>query len=298
MAHLEYLPPAEHVYESFVPPRYHGYPIEKYFVSRFSYHSEQEWALKIDAGMITVNGQTVRSGAILRDRDKVVTRVGIKVEPPANRRLEILFENRFLRVFNKAAPIPVHPSGRYYKNSMTELLKEVNPEEIPRPVQRLDLWTTGVIVFARTKAAAAFLMNEFQGNRIEKEYLAVVEGVPEKEAFGIETPIGRVQGSKRGTGPGLTGAKPAVTEFQWLKTLNGRSLLRVTPRSGRTNQIRVHLASVGLPIVNDAVYGTGKEPGSGLGLHAFSLRFRCFDMEMEMSASCPEHFKPYLPVVV
>ncbi len=297
MLPLDTLPPQEHVYESFVPPRYHGYPIEKYFGSRFSYHSEQEWADRILAGRITVNGQMVPPGTLLRDRDKVVTRVGLKVEPPANRRLQVLFENAFLRVFNKAAPIPVHPSGRYYKNSMTELLKDVYPDEVPRPVQRLDLWTTGVLVFARTKAAASFLMNEFQANRIEKEYWAIVEGVPEKETFIVETPIGRVQGSKRGTGPGLTGSKTARTEFQWMQTLNGRSLLRVIPRSGRTNQIRVHLSSIGLPIVNDPVYGKGKEPDAGLGLHALRLRFKCFDMELEFTAACPDHFKPFLAAV-
>ena len=112
-------------------------------------------------GKITVNGQTVVPGLILHEHDKIVTHAGLRTEPPANRKLEVIYEDRHLRVFNKSAPIPVHPSGRYFHNSMTERLKEVYPDEVPRPIQRLDLGTTGVIVFARTCEAAAFLMDQF-----------------------------------------------------------------------------------------------------------------------------------------
>ena len=293
MARLHTLPPTEQVYTSHVPARYIGYSIEKYFVSRFNYQSEEEWMAEIRRGKITVNGVRASLGMVLGKHDKIVTRAGFRVEPPANRQLEVIFENRHLRIFNKSAPIPVHPSGRYFQNSMTELLKEVYPDEVPRPIQRLDLGTTGVIVFARTRSAAAFLMHQFKGKNIYKEYLAVVEGTPSQKKFFIDTPIGKIKGSTRGVGGELIGAKKALTEVEWLASLGGRSLLKVIPRSGRTNQIRVHLASLGLPIMNDRVYGREENPDLPIGLHAYRISFNCFDDLLDVTARTPRQFHPF-----
>ena len=105
----------------------------------------------------------------MRASDLTVTNAGFRIEPAADRTLNVIYENEDIRVFNKRAPIPVHPCGRYFKNSMTEILKQVYPNELPRPIQRLDVTTTGVIVFARRQKAAAFLMQEFKQNRVEKE---------------------------------------------------------------------------------------------------------------------------------
>jgi 23S rRNA pseudouridine1911/1915/1917 synthase len=294
---LHTFPPAEQVYRSFVPLRYNGFPIEEYFSSRFGYLTESEWVNHIQAGRITVNGKTVEPGHILHGQDQTVTRMGFRTEPPANRTLEVIYEDRHVRIFNKAAPIPVHPCGRYFQNSMTELLKEVYPGEVPRPVQRLDAKTTGVIVFARSKEAASFLMREFQENRVSKEYLALVEGKPDRGTFVVDSAIGKILGSKRGVGEEVLNPKPAVTEVEWLASIGDRSLLRVVPRSGRTNQIRVHLAETGLPIINDPVYGRGERSQADFGLHASGLRFRCLDREVEIHATAPNHFEPFLDAV-
>jgi len=293
MARLHTPQPSEQIYKSHVPARYKGYPIEKYFVSRFSYQSEEKWVAEIRAGRITLNGETARPGDVLREQDQIVTLAGMRTEPPANRQLEVIYEDRQIRIFNKAAPIPVHPSGRYFQNSMTELLKEVYPNETPRPVQRLDVGTTGVIVFARTRRSAAFLMDQFKGKNIYKEYLAIVEGIPAQKKFTIDVPIGRLDGSRRGVGPALPGSKPAETEVEWLRSLQGRSLLKVVPLSGRTNQIRVHLASFGLPIVNDEVYGDGTPADLPFSLHAHRMRFKCFDLSVDATAACPAHFNSF-----
>lgn len=293
MTQLHYLPPAPQVYESFLPSRYAGYPIARYFAARFDYLPEREWVSLIRSGKITVNGQTVEPDFVLSLHDHIVTRMGMRQEPPANRSLNVLYEDRHVRVFNKAAPIPVHPCGRYFKNSMTELLRETYPDEVPRPVQRLDALTTGVLVFAKSKQTAAFLMKEFSENRIEKEYLAIVEGVPDKEKFVIDAPIGKLKGSARATGEETINPKQARTEVEWLSTVNKRSLLRVRPRSGRTNQIRVHLASRGLPVLNDPVYGKGKDPVIEFGLHAHRMTFRCDDNVLDMVAPRPSHFVGY-----
>lgn len=294
MNRLHTLPPTEQIYRSHVPLQYDSFPIEKYFAARFSYQDEEEWSRQIRAGKIIVNGKVALIGQKLRASDLTITNGGFRVEPAADRTLNVIYEDKDIRAFNKSAPIPVHPCGRYFKNSMTEVLKDVYPDELPRPIQRLDVMTTGVIVFARTQKAAAFLMQEFKQNRVEKEYFALVEGVPRSKKFTIDKPIGKLAASKRVVGEGIPGSQPARTDVEWLTSINNISLLRVTPRSGRTNQIRVHLASEGLPIYNDSVYGHGKVSDQEFNLHHRRMQFQCFDTKFKLSAVYPPHFQPYI----
>jgi 23S rRNA pseudouridine1911/1915/1917 synthase len=294
MNRLHTLPPTEQIYRSHVPLQYDSFPIEKYFAARFSYQDEEEWSRQIRAGKIIVNGKVALIGQKLRASDLTITNGGFRIEPAADRTLNVIYEDKDIRAFNKSAPIPVHPCGRYFKNSMTEVLKGVYPDEVPRPIQRLDVMTTGVIVFARTQKAAAFLMQEFKQNRVEKEYFALVEGVPRSKKFTIDKPIGKLAASKRVVGKDIPGSQPARTDIEWLTSINNISLLRVTPRSGRTNQIRVHLASEGLPIYNDSVYGHGKVSDQEFNLHHRRMQFQCFDTKFKLSAVYPPHFQPYL----
>jgi len=297
MAETLFQPAAsQQIYKSFPSPQYYGFSIEEYFSSRFTYQSRQEWIAQIENGNISVNGVIAQTGYILKEGDQIITHAGVRQEPPADRRLKVIYQDSHIRVFNKPAPIPVHPSGRYFQNSMTEILKQWYPEEIPRPVQRLDATTTGVIVFARTREAAGTLMNEFKSRRIKKDYLALVEGDPETEKFCIDEPIGVLKGSRRGVGDQITNAKSAKTEVQWLASNKGQSLLKVTPLSGRTNQIRVHLSSCGLPIYNDLIYGKGTVGNYQYGLHAWSLEFQCFDRTMEFKVEPPAHFESLLKI--
>ena len=294
MNRLHTLPPTEQIYRSHVPPQYDSFPIEKYFATRFSYQDEEEWSRQIRAGKIIVNGKVALIGQKLRASDLTITNGGFRIEPAADRTLNVIYEDKDIRAFNKSAPIPVHPCGRYFKNSMTEILKDVYPDEVPRPIQRLDVTTTGVIVFARTQKAAAFLMQEFKQNRVEKEYFALVEGVPRSKQFTIDKPIGKLTASKRVVGGEIPSSQPARTDVEWLTSINSLSLLRVTPCSGRTNQIRVHLASVGLPIYNDSVYGNGKVSDQEFNLHHRRMQFQCFDTKFQLTAIYPPHFQPYI----
>ncbi len=288
-------PPASpQIYKSSPPYEYCGLSIEEYFSKRFSYQSREAWIEQIKNGDIFVNGVVAKTGYILKEGDRLITNAGIRQEPPADRRIKVIYEDLDIRVFNKPAPIPVHPSGRYFQNSMTEILKQLYPKETPRPAQRLDAITTGVIVFARTREAAAILMEEFQSHRIKKEYLAIVEGEPKEKQFCIDTPIGVLKGSHRGVGDQVRNAKPARTEIKWLSSHNGRSLLKVVPFSGRTNQIRVHLSSYGLPIYNDKVYGQGNDENFQYGLHARGLEFQYLDKTMKFTVNPPGHFEPLL----
>ncbi|MBT5550984.1 MAG: RluA family pseudouridine synthase [Nitrospina sp.] len=290
-----YRPPAsQQIYKATVPPEYHKFSVEQYFSSRFPYQSREAWIAQILNGDIRVNGEKAQPDWVLRKGDDIITHAGVRQEPPADRSLNVVYQDRHIRVFNKPAPIPVHPSGRYFQNSMTEILKTTFPDEVPRPVQRLDVTTTGLIVFARTRQAAGFLMKEFKKHRIQKEYLALVKGKPDKKQFTLTAPIGVVNGAQRGVGEGIKKPKSATTQVEWLASANAHSVLKVIPLSGRTNQIRVHLSNHNLPIFNDDVYGEG-EPGSyEYGLHAWKLSFQCLDRHLEFKVPPPPHFQPYL----
>jgi 23S rRNA pseudouridine1911/1915/1917 synthase len=176
---------------------------------------------------------------------------------------------------------------------LTEILKEAYPDETPRPVQRLDALTTGLVVFAKSKDVATHLMREFKQNRVDKEYLVLVEGIPSQKSFVVDAPVGKVHGAARAVGYQTRNPKEAVTQFEELSSLNGKTLLKAFPRSGRTNQIRVHLASVGLPVVNDPVYGRRTDDAHRYGLHAHRLRFNGVDGEVDLQAPWPEHFQAY-----
>ncbi len=286
--------PTEQIYHSYVPQRYSGFTVENYFADRFGYLSKQEWIRIISEGSILVNGQTVKPGTVLSDCDQTSAHMGFRQEPPADRHLEIVFEDDSIRVFNKAAPIPVHPCGRYFKNSMTELLKEKYPDETPRPVQRLDSETTGLIVFAKSREAAAFLGKEFESGRMHKEYLALAMGEMSAEYLRIDAPIGKIKGSRRGVAHEDPKAQTALTEARCLSVKNGATLVQVTPLTGRTNQIRVHLAQEGLPLYNDSVYGKALPGVYDFGLHAHRLSFQCFDRQIDLTARPPAHFDPWL----
>ena len=288
-------PPSEQILASFLPGKYIGFPIASYFATRFTYLSKTDWIELILQGKITVNGTSVLPNYILKEHDYISANLGFRQEPPANRNLNILYEDNNIRVFNKAAPIPVHPSGRFFKNSMTEILKEKYPDEIPRPVQRLDCSTTGTLVFARNRKAAAFLMDEFAEQRVLKEYLVIIEGKPMKRYFISDKPIGKIGGTRWGTGSNIQSSKRAITYFEWFGSQNGRSLLKAVPQSGRTNQIRIHLQSEGLPVWNDPIYGRGqKDPAIEMGLHAYRLKFNCLDRYYDIRAPWPGHFEPFI----
>ena len=298
MVKLYHPPPAEQIYESYLPGKYFGYTVVGYFTERFPYSSQEEWQERILDGRITVNGEQVDPGSLLKAHDYIVTRMGVREEPPADHTLDVVYEDDAIRVFNKGAPLAVHPSGRYFKNSMTEILKEAYPDETPRPVQRLDALTTGLVVFAKSKAVATHLMWEFEQNRVDKEYLALVEGIPSKKSFVVDVPVGKVKGSARAVGYQTQNPKEALTHFEELSSLNGRTLLKASPRSGRTNQIRVHLASVDLPVVNDPVYGRRTDDAHRYGLHAHRLRFNGVNGEIALQAPWPEHFQSYCDAII
>ncbi len=201
----------------------------------------------------------------------------------------IVYEDKNLLVINKPSGLITHPKNAEDKQeSVTGWLVEKYPEiasvgEDPlRPglVHRLDKDTSGLLVIAKTQNSFVYLKSLFQDKKIKKFYLALVCGRPKEPKGIIDAPMGRI-GMKRTTQlrgkKKLKDEKSAVTEYSTLKNFPDFTLLEVSPHTGRTHQIRVHLKSIGTPVAGDPLYGhknpNGPKQPERLFLHAYKLQF-------------------------
>jgi len=211
----------------------------------------------------------------------------IKIMPGGIAEIHVIAEEPDFVVIAKPAGVAVHGGPSVKGPTVTDWLLErypevrtVGDEPALRPgiVHRLDKDTSGAMIIARTQAAFETLKEFFKSRQVEKTYLVLVAGTPESLQGVIDAPIGRMirNRTKRGTGAGITGARPAVTEYQVIEDFSKWSLVRASPKTGRMHQIRVHLASINHPVAGDKLYGGGRPSPPGLRrqfLHAASLAF-------------------------
>jgi RluA family pseudouridine synthase len=207
--------------------------------------------------------------------------------PTIGRDVPIVFEDDSLIVIDKPAGLVVHPGNRKEKGSLLDLLEDYRLHTLekaagqePRfrftPVHRLDRDTSGVLVIAKTREAARALSFAIAHRLVAKEYVAVVSGVPPERTGVISVPLATAKGAKSRSTPAAAG-KEARTEYSVVKTLPGdRALVKVSIGTGRTHQIRAHLASIGHPIVGDREYGAAPAATGArerLFLHAWKIQF-------------------------
>jgi 23S rRNA pseudouridine1911/1915/1917 synthase len=219
----------------------------------------EHWLQWIDDGDITLNNSRVQQDTRVRVGQRYRHAVAGYTEPPVRATIGVIYEDESLLVVDKPAPLPVHPSGRFNRNTLSSLLTSVYPHEKLRISHRLDANTTGVVVFCRTSPAASSVQQQFQHRQVEKFYLARVIGHVPFQTYVCELKIGTAH-SVGGTDTG--GARtthddgqPAETLFHCLNRFDDEtSLLQVKPITGRTNQIRVHAAAMGFPVMGDPFY--------------------------------------------
>lgn len=209
--------------------------------------------------------------------------------------LPVLYEDDALVAIDKPAGIATHgapgdlrPSVVWWFVQRYPKLAETFDADRPGIVHRLDKGTSGVLLLAKTPAAQMFLNRAFEQRRVEKEYLALCDGVPPRERAVIDAPIGRHPGDRTRMAVTIRG-REARTEYVLLGAAGGRSLLLVRPLTGRTHQIRVHLAAIGAPVADDHVYGRRGE-GRPL-LHAYRLVVpHPFGGTLDVAAPLPDDF--------
>lgn len=185
----------------------------------------------------------------------------------------LLHEDSDLIAINKPAGINSQRTPYQLKGTLeywvSEYFKTEGSSEPARVVHRLDRGTSGAMLFPKNRQTAAWLSRQFQDGLVEKHYLALACGTPKNDEWIVDAPIGKVASAHYGI---VEGGKAAITEFRTVASSGGISLVEARPLTGRTHQIRVHLASVGLPIVGDATYG-GQAAGRMM-LHCSSMTFQ------------------------
>lgn len=262
----------------------------------------------IEQGKILVNEKKVKVsykvqlGDTITQEAEEVKEIELKAQEIP---LEILYEDNDIIVVNKPKGMVVHPAIGNLEGTLVnavmaickDSLSGIGGEIRPGIVHRLDKDTSGVIVIAKNDKSHIDLSNQIKQHEVEKVYWALVRGVVKENEATISMPIGRSTKDRKKMAVTQNG-KEAVTHFKVLKRYTNCTLLEVKIETGRTHQIRVHLAQIGYPVIGDTIYSSGKNKWGIIGqcLHAKSLRFRhpTTHEEMWIQAELPDYFKNIL----
>ena len=239
-------------------------------------------------------GQYLEAGEFLTIRIPPVAPAGLIAE---NIPLDVIFENDDLVVVNKPAGMVVHPAAGHASGTLVNAalahdpnLEGIGGEERPGIVHRLDKETSGLILLAKNERAHRWLQDQFRLRKVEKTYVALVDGKPPTPFGRVETFIGRdPKERKRMANLAASKGREAISEYKTLETFKNHTLLEFHPLTGRTHQIRLHCAFLKCPIVGDRVYGRRNSSISidRHFLHARKLKIVLFDEELPRLFEAP-----------
>lgn len=245
-------------------PEDSGARLDSWLVSKMSGTSRAKIQSWMKAGFIALNGSFARPSHKIKAGDKI--RVELQTQPAVNLRaepipLDILYEDDDILLLNKPPGLVVHPSAGHASGTLVNALLHhcpalAGPGARPGIVHRLDRDTSGVIVAAKTERALASLAAQFKERRVRKEYLALAWGAPKPSSGCITGAIGRSLSDRKKMAVRKTGGRAASTTYEVIESFSGVSLLKINIQTGRTHQIRVHLAHIGHPVVGDSAYGS------------------------------------------
>src|SRR6266403_2947156 len=264
-----------------------GQRLDQFLRRELPEHSRAFLQKLIEQGHVVVNGGAAKASYKVRVGDKV------RVEIPPPRPLEtlpeeialdVLFEDSDLIVVNKPAGLVVHPAAGNYEHTLVNALLHhcrgtlagIGGVERPGIVHRLDKGTSGCIVVAKTDLAHKALVAQFKSRGVKKIYRAVCWGKFARPSGRIETVIGRSERDRKKMSARASRGRPAVTDYRMLKQFTDFALVELHIHTGRTHQIRVHMAHIGHPVVGDATYGRARSTNISVArplLHAYKLGF-------------------------
>ena len=255
--------PGEHI-EIITPEKYGGTRIDQLLVTLLPNHSRSFIQRLIKASRVHVNGAPVKASVVARAGAHIAIDVPLPISPtpnPENLPLDIVHEDADIIVINKPSGMVVHPAAGHTSGTLVNALlyharglSGVGGELRPGIVHRLDKGTSGLLVAARHDQAHRELGRQFRQREVKKEYVALVWGRIQAGRR-IDLPIGRNRAVRQRMSTHATRARAAITEIVRAESLDGLTLTGVMILTGRTHQIRVHLAAIGHPVVGDSVYG-------------------------------------------
>jgi RluA family pseudouridine synthase len=274
-----------------VKPKDAGIPWIEYMVQRFSFISRRDWLNRISRGLVWLDDGSRSPDTLLKPNQVIYHHNPAIKEPSVPDSVRVLEESDIWLLVYKPAPMPVHQGGRYFKNTLIYILKEMGYEQL-RVVHRLDAVTSGLVLFAKNREAAELIQSSFSSGNVQRYYYALVNGVPGNNRFGVEAPVRRKKGFVFECAAHLRNAKPAKTEIELIQKGNNRSIVKCIPHTGRTHQIRLHLRYAGLPVIDDPIYGpAGDTSGKKLQGRAIKLQssgLRLDDLTLDYALGLPE----------
>ena len=296
-------------YKFQVEDEWEGIRIDKFLSGNLDFLSRSYLQKMIQEQRVTVNGKTVKANYMLRPDEEVEFHLPESVEPeilPQEIPLEVLYEDEDVIVVNKPKGMVVHPAPGHYSGTLVnallahckDSLSGINGVMRPGIVHRIDKDTTGSLIAWKNDLAHESIAAQLKEHSILRRYRAICMGVLKEEEYRIDAPIGRHPAERKRMAVNQRNGKPAVTRVRVLERLKNATYIECQLETGRTHQIRVHLSSLGHPLLGDEVYGDSKNRFKlqGQTLHAFILGFHHpkDGHYVETVAPLPEYFMALL----
>ena len=289
-----------YAFTTIVSSKDHGQTLLSHLASLYPHSSLQAWQQKLDNREVTVNGVTATGSESLTSGQTLVWNRPPWIEPDTPQHFEVLFEDAHLLAVNKPGGLPTLPGAGFMENTLLRLVQKQTPNA--SPVHRLGRATTGIVLFAKTPQAAAKLGADWNTPRIQKIYWALAQNIAQYDAYEILTPIGLVPHPRIGSvWAANPNGKPSKSLAKVISRTASTTTFEVSLNSGRPHQIRIHLASIGHPLVGDPLYGLSGQPlenlpglpgDGGYFLHARFLNFQhpITGEQINLEAALPSGF--------
>ena len=242
-----------------ISSKHQGETLLSHLATSYPHSTVEAWQQNLSNGEVMLNGITAAGSETLIEGQTLIWNRPPWIEPDSPQHFKVLFEDEYLLAVDKPSGLQTLPGGGFMENTLLRLVQKRTPNA--RPLHRLDRATSGIVLFAKTSRAASKLLAHWNTSRVKKVYRALAQGVAEQESYEILTAIGRVPHPRMGfVWAANPSGKAAKSLAEVITRTTSTTTFEVTLISGRPHQIRIHLASVGHPLVGDPLYGSGGQP--------------------------------------